>query len=1020
MRKLVRLLLSVVASIIVVNVALLLLREPEMQRLAPQPESARTPTQTPRTGRVEAPRTASPVPTDAVRVRIVAAADGRAVPDAQCAIVRRTMAGDVLEAVAVTEAGVVDLETADDERTLRTEADGYLLHHTAVPPDAGEVEVRLVRAASVRGRVLHGGSGAPIADARVVAFQYRPGVTDGEHETTSNATGEYAIPDLVEGCWDLFAIAPGLLTRGAAKVDGYGRISTISVVVEPTLQITNDITMDDAAEISGVVVDTDGNAVAGAQVRVDGRLWDALAERLPVATSNADGAFTLRVVPHGHAVVLEASHPDHLSGRAEAAAGGDPVRVVVPNGGFIEVSVAGPDDAPIVDAGVSFQQPTGFDVIYTCGEARTGDDGRIPRHAVPTGTIDISVRGGDGLGGASKRVEVVLGATVRFDARLDRGRILNGRVEWPSDDLPAATVTVSVREADETWEAFRDVPVGTDGRFELSPVPEGALVVEAQARRGGGMWVGSAEVAADADDVVVALARHPGSASIIKKTRLRVVDAAGRNVPGGNLVVTTRVPWWWARAPIVDGAVLIEWPSHAHLTRVSLVAATDASGAPLQVGRGPIGDLTTENLTVTAPVAQEVSGRVVDAEGRSREGVRVGLAVRDERFGLSNHDPLIFTFTDADGQFRLERVGPGPWLLLADAVPWVAVRGGDTGLVLGPDGLPIHVTVQRPDGTPAPEIRVLVQAADGHSVGYRANTDADGIAVLHELLAGEPYTLVLTPRSEGGGVRTTQISPWIANDGVVTLDAGWSAQIQFSGPRSWQAVVAVREASGGAWRTRGIPDEGGVEMGGLTSPDVDVALVYQGEDPGSVEARRVDVRAGTIVLDTSPGPHIRLDLKGDWPRMPHGGPVDIRLVDTGTGALRAFETYAMGHPMLGHLRAGATYDVFVSSYTHCALLRDVPAEGGLHVLTATPGKAISGRVTVDGGTPTRRVEITVGDGVVLATDKTDVHGRFVVDPLPDGAWTVRGSLTDSDGVTWTGTGRAEAGTADVVLELAAE
>ncbi len=953
-----------------------------------------------------------------VEVRIVAADGGAAIAEAELEFVRITMAGPIVEAVEVADDGSAQLSIESHDRTVQASATSYLGRAAEVPAGPGRIVIPLVRAASVRGRVIRADTGAPVPGARVFGFQERPREEDRRVATTADDQGRYALIGLATGRWDVFALAPGLVTRGAATMSSYGRVSLVALAVEPAVERTRDIVMEESAPLIGTVVDPDGNAVAGATVRVDGSDWNGLFERLGTVTSDADGAFELRELEAGTETWLEATHPDFVSGRSGAVAGGESARIELGAAGYVRVHATDPDGEPIEGARVSVDQPTGFHVRYSHGEVRTGADGWSPRHPVPPAKVAVYISA-DGHVRASREVVVQRGVTSTIEVQLERGRTLTGQIEWPPEDLPPTRVLVNVRPAGNDWDAVRDAPVADDGTFEIRPVPDGALVVSATARRGGGMWVGADDVAADAESVVVTLARGPGALAETTKRQVQVLDAAGVPIPTGKLLVTTRNPWWHHRALIVDGVVEFNIPTAAAEARVSLVEAMDATGAPLAVGRGPTGTLSPDATTIQAFGAAEVSGRVVDADGLPRAGIEVGLAMRDERYGLSNSDPLIFVYTDEHGRFRLERVAPGPWRLLANGVPWVAVRGGDKDLVLGPKGRPLHVPIRRPDGSPAPGVHVQVASADGQSVGYRDNTDEHGMCAIQELILGEPYTLILDPRKTGGGVRMTRLEGWIASEDAVLLAEGWDAQINFQGPRSWQARVAWRDSSR-RWRTRGLPDQGGVVLPKLASPEIDVALIYEGEDPDGVAFQTVDVRRGAITLDAAPGPHFRLDMQGDWPSLPHGGPVDFRVADTNSGKVRSFETYTMGRPMVGHLTAGATYDVFAYDSIHCVLARGVAADGGVLTLTAIAGTSLAGRVLVEDATPTGSVEISVGDGAVQVIDKTDAHGRFVVDPLPEGTWTVRATMTHADGTTWTATLRAEAGRDDVVIALARE
>jgi len=101
-----------------------------------------------------------------------------------------------------------------------------------------------------------------------------------------------------------------------------------------------------SASLSGVVWSATGNPVVGARVALgDVRDW-----RRPVALTDADGKFEMRLREVG-AVVLMASHKEHGSGDIELAyAGGRDQRIAVVLGERRKVRLTAADGQPIADA----------------------------------------------------------------------------------------------------------------------------------------------------------------------------------------------------------------------------------------------------------------------------------------------------------------------------------------------------------------------------------------------------------------------------------------------------------------------------------------------------------------------------------------------------------------------------------------------------------------------------------------------------------------------------------------------
>jgi subtilisin family serine protease len=129
---------------------------------------------------------------------------------------------------------------------------------------------------SLEGTVTDADSGDPIAGVAVVA--------DGPitRSVVTDAAGDYSIPVLSVGSYDVTASKFGYLTQTATVAVTEGATTTHDVALEPA----------PAHPVSGHVRDADSDPIAGATVTI-------LGTTIPPATTDASGAYTFASVPTG-------------------------------------------------------------------------------------------------------------------------------------------------------------------------------------------------------------------------------------------------------------------------------------------------------------------------------------------------------------------------------------------------------------------------------------------------------------------------------------------------------------------------------------------------------------------------------------------------------------------------------------------------------------------------------------------------------------------------------------------------
>jgi Carboxypeptidase regulatory-like domain len=293
----------------------------------------------------------APAPTQAARIagRVVAADSGLPLPDARVTlapfVVRRGGAGPAVlqsgpppQAITDQDGRFVFEGVAPGTYTFDAQHSGYasLRNIGGGPPQTiqlapgqsiDSLELRLQRGSVIAGRVF-GPSGEPLADVRVVAMRrvqtagsqgrLLPIGSQGPQQT--NDLGEFRIGGLPAGEYIVAAVrspSPALPLSGASRTR-QGRQTTIATTYYPGTtdqngaspiavgagaevgNITFTVQSVLAYHVSGVVVDENGAALAGAMVMLTGdpRNGPPIGPAGSARTA-ADGSFSIGEVPPG-------------------------------------------------------------------------------------------------------------------------------------------------------------------------------------------------------------------------------------------------------------------------------------------------------------------------------------------------------------------------------------------------------------------------------------------------------------------------------------------------------------------------------------------------------------------------------------------------------------------------------------------------------------------------------------------------------------------------------------------------
>lgn len=406
-------------------------------------------------------------------------------------------------------------------------------------------------------------------------------------------------------------------------------------------------------------------------------------------------------------------------------------------------------------------EPVGGAVVLATPWGRRAPDGKglttVRGETDPLGRFALDVQSGTwlltaevaGHSAAREGARVRAGATEEVEVRVLAARsTLRGLVVGP-DGRPLGGSTVAI-ERDGRVSAEREATTGPDGLFVFEALPEGLFSIEAKAE---------GHVTARAESVAVT-EEHGGEA------RLQLALAA-------RLEGTLRGP----DGQPIAGRVFL-YPAGSRDQRREL--EVDEQGRFAAAGL-PSGALElfarTEDLALSARLeatlvagglsvldvrlapGRSVSGRIVDPDGTTREGLLVvaqaigGAARRDGQSG-------------ADGAYVVSNLYPGRYEVVAyegdgrREEPVVVARG-EVDVTTGPASLDLVARpgarvagqVVREDGTPLEDVSVVASRQDGSDdEEAQASTDEAGRFLLRGL-AGGSYALFARDRSSGLVVR---------------------------------------------------------------------------------------------------------------------------------------------------------------------------------------------------------------------------------------------------------------------------
>jgi protocatechuate 3,4-dioxygenase beta subunit len=539
------------------------------------------------------------------------------------------------------------------------------------------------------------------------------------------------------------------VTPGAWTVDAWSESGALSqgtkVKVEQDATATVAIRIAETGAVKGVVTDTQGNHIEGAEVFVRMGGFPPGPSREQYARTDADGAFDVRGLPFEQ-VKLHVRHAKYADatweGTPKPAGQATPVTLRMASGARIVGRVLRADGSPVAGEQVNL-----FQNWFEPKTAFCDAQGQFTFDPVAAGTWQVST--GIFENGAPGQVKtgIVVGTegTVQVDFGVATGTgTLTGRVTVSGK--PAAGATLRV--VDGRGEANQKMATAdANGAFKVEGLEVGDLRVYVQTVDGNNVV---RTVDLDATTLTARLDVALGTSSV----RGRIVKQDGEPITGAwvSLEILTEDSDVFSRikaqkTSATDGTFEAKGlEPGTYLVRVSSGEYAQHLGEPFALADGESKDVGDIRLAAGATL----SGRVTDDTGKPVEDATISL--KDSR------GRPVFSFSLAtsgsDGRYDVHGLAAGTYTvrfeakgLAPDERPvTVGASGGTMDGVLSRGGT-LVVTVEDGAGLPLAGAKVTLLDAKGQAVtrtlslvnifdGDRSVTDAQGVATLTDLAPG--------------------------------------------------------------------------------------------------------------------------------------------------------------------------------------------------------------------------------------------------------------------------------------------
>lgn len=590
-------------------------------------------------------------------------------------------------------------ELAMDEKVAWTGADGRFalrslpanrLHSVTAsldgfapatqPADASSgppVRFQLGRGATAVGRVVDE-AGQPVAGAQVVlAPAPVPSVPDaglGRLQAVSDREGRFRIPHVDAGSFGLQVRREGFAPATP------GEVAIPDKAAEADL---GTITLARGSVIEGVVVDSRGKPVAGANV--DPEALDG-ASFVQAVTTGLDGRFRFADLPRESRFNLWIDRPGFVQRQMSEveAPTPKPLRIALVEARSLRGQVVDPEGQPVAGAKVALTGGIeglllggGFaEGSWGSSQATTDADGRFVLDRLPPQEIRIEVRAAGfqhrSLAGIRIPEE---GEATPVEIRLEPGPYLEGRVlDGQGRPVPRAMVRAEGRLQESGHFSFGGTRADAEGHYQISGIEPGPHTVTASSEAGGPSAQISVEIRVGPNRLDLTL---PTGTEVSG----RVVDSRGLPVAGASVSLLglppTSTSWGLQATSSADGSFLVREVPEGVYRLVGMRRGLARSEAPetVQVGGDPV-----QGLELRLSPGAVIRGKLLGLMPGDRDRIEIHVSG-------DTTTALFPTRVEADGSYRIPDIPPGRWTVLVlrygvVAQGTVEVADGDQEVVL--------------------------------------------------------------------------------------------------------------------------------------------------------------------------------------------------------------------------------------------------------------------------------------------------------------------------------------------------
>jgi hypothetical protein len=501
----------------------------------------------------------------------------------------------------------------------------------AVKVDRGvePLSVSLAKGVSISGRVQRAGTGTPVPDATiVVSGQAVPFAVAGPD-------GSFLITDLEPGDTQLTIARRDDTIRLSRKVTAPADNLVIEVPPGETIS-GRVVTKDDGRPVTDFRAGLSTAQRMGGQIRYSGPQWKTF--------RNADGTFTIENVTAGSTDVV-VSAPGYVIKRTsglnvEEGKGIKDLEIVLETGTTVTGTVTGPDDLPISGVSVAVAAKDAPVVSDPWGASRGMTDvaGMYSVEQLEPGEKIVAFQK-DGYA-VERRTVKVEGKTQTVDARLSKGRELQGRVTT-AEGVPVGEAQVQASSPGPRY--FASAKTDDNGSYKLEGLSAGRYNITAS--KSGFVVATRKDVDLDATGGVVDLVLERGAAIHgqvhgLSPAELRQSTIYASSSSNNWQTATVSVDGTYRLAGVAAGTVRVgvEIDSPASGVRAAPTKTVElAAGADLEVnfdvGSGTVvqGHVTRDGKPVTSA---DVQFAPADVSGDAYSSVSVDVHGAYEAKGL--------------------------------------------------------------------------------------------------------------------------------------------------------------------------------------------------------------------------------------------------------------------------------------------------------------------------------------------------------------------------------------------------